>query len=161
MSMIRDYFDYLVFDNKVFVADSTKGLSISVFDETGNLLYEIRHPAEKIRVTREDRESIIKSLTEEFLKANRPVFPDYFPSFVALKIDEGKIYVVTPARKDNLNEVIIMDLKGQILERSFCFLKKIDYFVPHSWAQIFDVEQGRFVWVEYNEAAAQYELHIY
>jgi len=159
--MIREYFDYLVFDNKVFVADSTKGLSISVFDEKGNLLYEIRHPVEKLKVSREDRGSIIKNMSEEFLKNFRPVFPDYFSSFVAFKIDGGKIYVVTPARKNNFNEVIVMDMKGKIIERSFCFPKKVDYFVPNSWAQTFDVEQGRFVWVEYNEATEQHELHIY
>jgi hypothetical protein len=159
--MVREYFDYLVYDNKIFVADSTKGLSISVFDETGNLLYEIRHPVDRIKVTKEYQEKIINNLTGIFRQNNQPIFPDYFPAFVAMKIDGGKIYVVTSARKGNFNEVIVMDLSGKILERSFRFPKEIGYFVPNSFAQSFDVEQGKFVWVEYNEPAAQYELHIY
>jgi len=158
--MVRDYFDYQVYDSKFFVADSTKGLSISIFDEKGNLLYEIKHPVDRIKVTKEFQKQAIKSLTEDFLKKYQPIFPDYFPAFVAMKIDGGKIYVVTPVRKGNLNEVIIMDLKGKILERRFNFAKKIDYFVPYSFAQSFDVEQGKFVWVEYNESIGQYELHI-
>jgi hypothetical protein len=158
--MVREYFDYLVYDHKIFVADSTKGLSISVFDETGNLLYEIRHPVDRIKVTKEFKKQTINSLTEIFLQNNQPVFPDYFPAFVALKIDGGKIYVVTPARKGNFHEVIIMDLNNKILERSFRFPKEINYFVPNSFAQTFDVEQGKFVWVEYNESTGRFELHI-
>jgi len=159
--MVREYFDYLVYDHKIFVADSSKGLCISVFDETGNLLYEIRHPVDRIKVTPEYREQIIKTSTHISLQKHQPIFPDYFPAFVAMKIDRGKIYVVTPARKGNLNEVIIMDLKGKILEKRFSFPLKIDYFVPYSFAQSFDVEQGKFVWVEYNESAGQYEFCIY
>jgi len=159
--MVREYFDYLVYDHKIFVADSSKGLSISVFDETGNLLYEIRHLVDKIKVSQEYREKIIKTSLHISMQKNQPIFPDYFPAFVAMKIDGGKIYVVTPARKGNLNEVISMGLKGKILEKRFSFPKKIDYFVPYSFAQSFDVEQGKFVWVEYNESAGQYELYIY
>lgn len=159
--MVRDYFDYLVYDNKIFVADSTKGLSISIFDENGDLLYEIRHTVDRIKITKEYREQAIKSFSKEFLENNRPIFPEYFPAFAAFKIDGGKIYVVTPARKGDYNEVIVMDLQGKILEKSFSFPKRIDYFVPHTFAQTFDVEQGKFIWVEYNEPASQYELHIH
>ncbi|MDH7512107.1 MAG: hypothetical protein QHH14_04055 [Clostridiales bacterium] len=159
--MVREYFSYLMYDNKIFVADSSKGLSISIFDETGNLLYEIRHPIEKIKVTKEYRDYVIRNLSERFLENYRPIFPDYFPSFAAFKINSGKIYVVTPARKGALNEVIIMDLRGKIIDRRFQFPKEIYYSVPHHFAQTFDVEQDRFVWVEYNEATSQYELHIH
>ncbi|MGQ9801990.1 MAG: 6-bladed beta-propeller [Candidatus Saccharicenans sp.] len=159
--MVREYFDYLVYDHKIFMADSTKGLSISVFDETGNLLYEIRHPVDRIKVSKEYQEQTIMSLTEAFLQNNQPIFPDYFPAFVAMKIDGGKIFLITPARKDNFNEVIVMDLNGKTLERSFRFPIKIDYFAPYNFARRFDVEQGKFIWVEYNEPAGQYELQIY
>jgi len=159
--MIREYFDYLVYNHKIFVADSSKGLSISVFDETGNLLYEIRHPVDRIKVTKEYREQTIQTSPHISLQNNQPIFPDYFPAFVAMKIDGGKIYVVTSARKGHFNEVIVMDLSGKILGRSFRFPKGINYFVPNSFAQSFDVEQGKFVWVEYNDPAGQYELHIY
>ncbi len=157
--MIREYFDYIVYDHKIFVADSNQGLAIKVFDETGNLLYEIRHPIEKIRVPKDYRDRVLRSL--KFLENNQPIFPPYFPSFVAFKIDDGKIYVITPAQKNQLNEVITMDLKGQILDRSFCFPMEISYSIPSYCARTFDVEKDCFVWVEYNEPAERYELHIY
>jgi len=80
---------------------------------------------------------------------------------VAFKIDDGKIYVITSAPKNQLNEVITMDLKGQILDRSFRFQKETDYEVPNRFVRTFDVEKDCFVWVEYNEPAERYELHIY
>jgi len=159
--MVREYFDYIVYDHKIFVADSSQGLSIKVFDETGNLLYEIRHPIEKTRVPKDYRDRVLRSLPKKFLENNQPIFPPYFPSFVAFKIDDGKIYAITPAQKNQLNEVITMDLKGQILDRSFRFQKEIDYEVPIRFARTFDVEKDCFVWVEYNEPAERYELHIY
>ena len=159
--MIREYFDYIVYDHKIFVADSSQGLAIKVFDETGNLLYEIRHPIEKIRVPKDYRDRVLRSLSKKFLENNQPIFPPYFPSFVAFKIDDGKIYVITPAQKNQLNEVITMDLKGQILDKSFRFQKEIDYEVPIRFVRTFDVEKDCFVWVEYNEPAERYELHIY
>ena len=48
--MVREYVDCVVHNGKIFVADSRKGLSISVFDEGGNLLYEIGHKVDRIKV---------------------------------------------------------------------------------------------------------------
>jgi hypothetical protein len=158
--MVRDYFDYAVHEDKIFVADSRKGLSISVFDETGTLLYEIRHALERVRVSKEYRDFATKSRPDRYWATHKPLFPEYFPAFAAFKIDGGRIYAVTAARKDGRHEVIIMDLKGKILDRSFRFPIPIDFWMPHSFARMFDVEAGRFVWVEYNDAKEQYELHI-
>jgi len=158
--MVRDYFDYVVHDNKIFVADSRKGLSISVFDETGTLLYEIRHPLERVKMSKEYRDFATKSWPEKYWTTHKPVFPEVFPAFAAFKIDANRIYAVTAAKKDGRYEVIVMDLEGKILERGFRFPIPVDFWMPHSFARSFDVEAGRFVWVEYNDAKDQYELHI-
>lgn len=153
--MIRGYFDYAAYDNRIFVADSTKGLFISVFDEQGDRLYEINHPVDKQKVTQEYREWALKER-----RVKKPVWPEYFPAFTALKIDAGRLYAVTPARRDGRNEVIIMDLNGKILDCGFRLSLQSDLFMPHMSARKFDVEAGRFVWVEYNDSSDQYELHI-
>jgi hypothetical protein len=158
--MVRDYFDYVLHDNKIFVADSRKGLSISVFDETGTLLYEIRHSLERVKMSKEYRDFATKSRPEKYWAAHKAVFPDVFPALAAFKIDNGRIYAVTAARKDGRHEVIIMDLKGKILERGFRFPFQIDFWAPHIFARTFDVEADRFVWVEYNDSKDLYELHI-
>jgi 6-bladed beta-propeller len=158
--MIRDYFDYAVHDDKIFVADSSKGFFISVFDETGTLLYEIRQALEKLKVTRDYRDFAKKSQPERYWATHKPIFPDYFPAIAAFKIDGGRIYAITPAKRDGRYEVIVMDLKGNILERGFRFPIQIDLWVPYRFARTFDVEAARFVWVEYNDSKEQYELHI-
>jgi hypothetical protein len=158
--MVRDYFDYIVHENKIFVADSSKGLSISVFDETGTLLYEIRHALERVKVSKEYRDFVIKRRPDRYWASHKPIFPEYFPPFAAFKIDGGRIYAVTAARKNGRHEVIIMDLKGKIIERTFRFPIQIDFWLPNAFARTFDVEAGRFVWVEYNDATERYELHI-
>ena len=158
--MVRDYFDYAVHDGRIYVADSKPGLSISVFDETGAFLYEIRHTLERVKVSKEYRDFAMKSRRGRYWAARKPVFPEYFPAFAAFKIDDDRIYAVTAARKDGRHEVIVMDHKGKILERGFRLPIQIDFWVPHTFARTFDVEAGRFVWVEYNESKEQYELHI-
>jgi hypothetical protein len=153
--MIRGYFDYAVHDNKIFIADSSRGFFISVWDEGGDLLYEISHPLEKQKVSGEYRE-----WAEGERPGVKPVWPDFFPAFTAMKIDGGRIYVVTSARKDGRSEVVVTDLQGKILERSFRLPLQSDLFMPHMSARKFDVEAGRFVWAEYNDSTDQYELHI-
>ncbi|MDH4197494.1 MAG: 6-bladed beta-propeller [Candidatus Aminicenantes bacterium] len=158
--MIRDYFDYAVHDTKIFVADSRKGLFISVFDETGTLLYEIRHTLDKVKVSKDYRDFAKKSRPDRYWATHKPIFPDYFPAIAAFKIDGGRIYAITPTKRDLRYEVIVMDLKGNILERSFRFPIQVDLWVPLVFARSFDIEAGRFVWVEYNDSKEQYELHI-
>jgi len=155
MLMIRGYFDYAVSDAKIFVADSSKGLFISVFDEGGGHLYDINHASEKQKVTEDYRQWALKTRP-----TGKPVWPDDFPAFTALKIDAARLYAVTPARRDGRSEVIAMDLQGRILDRGFRLAYQSDLFMPHMSARKFDVEAGRFVWVEYNDATDQYELHI-
>jgi len=158
--MVRDYFDYIIHDDKIFVADSQKGLSISVFDEAGTLLYEIRHPLEQVKMSKEYREFATKSRPEKYWATHKPVFPAVFPALAAFKIDDGRIYAVTAAMKNGRHEVIIMDLKGKILKRGFRFPFQIDFWAPHIFSRTFDVEDDRFVWVKYNDSKNLYELHI-
>jgi hypothetical protein len=153
--MIRNYFDYEACDKKLFVSDSSKGLFISVFDESGEHLYDINHPMEKQKVTKDYRDWAAAERPNA-----KPVWPDYFPAFAALKIDGGRLYAVTAARKGGRSEVIAMGLQGKILDRGFRLAYQSDLFMPHMSARKFDVEAGRFVWVEYNDATDQFELHI-
>lgn len=47
LSLIENYEDATVQGDRIYVADSRKGLSISVFDKDGNSLYEIHHDIDK------------------------------------------------------------------------------------------------------------------
>ncbi len=163
--LVRDYAGCAVLGDKIFVADSRKGVFISVFDEKGSLLREIRHPAEKVKVPKSYFEAALKERQKskywEIFKASfNFIEPDYFPAMVGFKIDGGRIYIVTPAEKGGLYEVIVMDLEGRIQERSFRFPLKPNFSVLESFALTYDVENDTFVWFEYNDANETYELHI-
>jgi hypothetical protein len=159
--MVREYVDYAVHDGKIFVADSRKGLSISVFDEGGNLLYDIRHDVDRVKVTRKFQASVLKEREKsKHRDYDNPVFPEFFPAFVGFKIDDDRIYIITPAQKDGLYEVIEMDLLGKFLERDFRFPVRPLFGVLEAFVLQYDIEGGKFLWVEYNEAKEIYELHV-
>ena len=163
--LVRDYAGCAVLADKIFVADSRKGVFISVFDEKGSLLREIRHPSEKVKVPKSYFEAALKERQKskywEISKASfNFVESDYFPAIIGFKIDGGRIYVITPAEKGGLYEVIVMDLEGRIQERSFRFPLKPNFAVLESFALTYDVENDAFVWFEYNDAKETYELHI-
>jgi len=163
--IFRDYADYAVYGNKIFVADSRKGLFIAIFDENGDLLSEIRHSVEKVKVPKSYLEAVIKERKaskywDSIYSHQNPVVPDFFPDFVGFKIDGGRIYVITPAQKSGLYEVIVMDFKGQILEKSFRFPIKPNFEVPESFSLSYDVEGNKFVWFAYNDAKETFELHV-
>jgi len=157
--MIQDYVDYAVYEDKIFVADSRKGLYIAVFNENGDLLYEIRQEIKRTKVPKDYKEAALKG--SKYWQSYNALVPEFFPVFFGFKIDGGRIYAITPDQKDGQYEVIVMDLKGKILERSHRFPLQPNYFAPEAFSLDYDVEQNQFVWFAYNEAKEYYELHIY
>ncbi len=86
MRMIVDYIDYLVSEDKIYVADSRNGLLISVFDENGNLLHEIRLPTDKVKVPKSYIDDVIKEQkASKYWKTifayQNPIFPEAFSRF--------------------------------------------------------------------------------
>jgi hypothetical protein len=113
-----------------------------------------------VSVSKEYRDISAKRFSDRYWESHKPVYTKYFPAIAAFKIDGEKIYAVTSAREDGRNEVVVMDLRGKILERSFRFPISFDFWLPYQTARRFDVEAGQFVWVEYNDSKERYELHI-
>jgi hypothetical protein len=165
VSLVLDYVDYTVSENRIYVADSRKGVSISVFDENGDLLYEIHHPFERIKVPKGYLNAELGGLRSlrnwDLISAHQNfVVPEYFPAFVGFKIDGGRIYMLTPAHQRGLYEIIVLDLQGRILDKEFCFPIKPNLRAPQIFGLAYDVENGHFIWYAYNETKEIYELHI-
>lgn len=163
--MINEYQDCLVSEEKIYVADSRKGLSISVFDENGNVICEILHPVDKMKVPKSFVEEVIREQKaskywDSVYSHQNPIVPEYFPAFVGFKIDGQRIYALTAAQKDGLYEVIVMDLEGRVLEKSFRFPIKPNLSTPQIFGQSYDLEGDKFFWIAYNDAKEIYELHI-
>lgn len=122
---------FKVYDNKIFKANTQKGFYFDVFDHQGNLLYTIdkNDQVKKIKV-----DDDFKKKAVEYMKLNNRayfetqgkfLFLEYFPAFRGFRINDKKIYVFTYEQKDGMHELIILDLKGKILDRVFLPVKTV------------------------------------
>jgi hypothetical protein len=163
--LIRDYGDYTVYGDRIYVADSRRGFSISIFDENGILLREIKHPVDKVKVPKSFVDEVVKEWkASKDWQTNyshiNPVVPEYFPALIDFKIDRGRICALTAAKKDDLYEIIVMDLEGKILGREFRFPLQPNFELPFFNGFKYDIEGDKLVWFHYNDAEETYELHI-
>ena len=163
--LIRDYGDYTVYDDRIYVADSRRGFSISVFDENGILLREIKHPVDKVKVPKSFVNEVVKEWKaskdwQTYYSRINPVVPEYFPAIIDFKIDRGLIYALTAAKKNDLYEIIVLDLEGKILGREFRFPLQPNFETPFFNGFKYDIEGDELVWFEYNDIKEVYELHI-
>lgn len=121
---IPECIDFAVAENKIFVADTRRGFHIAVFDSLGVPLYEINQDYVALPVPPEYDLALKKKLNETQGWLNQVAeikFRDSFPAFYSFKIADGKIYISTYAEKDGLYELVVMNLKGDVLKRSFSF----------------------------------------
>ncbi|MDD8025008.1 MAG: 6-bladed beta-propeller [Acidobacteriota bacterium] len=165
--LIKDYTDTTVYGDRVYVVDSRRGFSISVFDENGILLREIKHAVDKVKVPKSFIDDVVREWKASKYWKNiyshvNPIVPEYFPDIINLKVDGGRIYALTSAKKNGLYEVIIMNLEGKILEKSFRLPLVLQDEFRSLWIlrKRYDIEGDRFFWFAYNDDKDTYELHI-
>ena len=164
--LIRDYGDYTVYGDRIYVADSRRGFSISIFDENGLLLREINLPVDKVKVPKGFVDAVVKEWKasknwQAYYSYINPVVPEYFPAFIDFKIDRDRLCFLTAAKKNDLYEIIIMDLEGKILERKFRFPLKPNFENPFYNRNKYDIEGDQLIWYAYNDDTESYELHIH
>jgi hypothetical protein len=163
--LIRDYGDYAVYQDRIYVADSRRGFSISVFDENGILIREIKHPVDKVEVPKSFVGEVVKGwkAAEDWpteYSHLHPVVPEYFPAIIDFKVDRGRIHALTPAKKNDLYAIVVMDLEGKILSREFRFPLRPNFEEPFFNGFKYDIEGDKLVWFAYNDGKDTYELHV-
>lgn len=163
--IIRDYGDYTVYEDRIYVVDSSRGFSISVFDENGILLREIKHTFDKVKVPKSFVDEVVKEWKasedwKTYYSHFNPVVPKYFPALIDFKIDRGRIYALTPSKKNDFYEIIVMDLEGKILGREFRFPLQPNFEMPFFNRLKYDIEGDKLVWFDYNDDKETYELYI-
>jgi hypothetical protein len=164
--LIRDYGDYTVYENRIYVADSRRGFSISIFDENGLLLREINLPVDKVKVPKGFVDAVVKEWKasknwQAYYSYINPVVPEYFPAFIDFKIDRDRLCFLTAAKKNDLYEIIMLDLEAKFLERSFWFPLKPNFENPFYNRNKYDIEGDQLIWYAYNDDTESYELHIH
>jgi hypothetical protein len=103
-----------VSNDKIFVSSNMKeDLEIEVYNFQGDLLRKVIKETEKLRVSNEYKERIIKRWKsspawEEWDLKNKHYFPDFFPPFKEFWVDdEARILVETYAEGEEPDEVLL------------------------------------------------------
>ena len=168
LEAIPDCIDLAVAENIFFVADTRKGFFISVFDSQGNMLYEINRDFKKIRVSKKFRDAHMNELREhpnwESLNSRyNYVFKDNFPAFFSFKVADQKIFFITYDKKDNRNEIVVLDLEGKLIGRIFSFPLEPYQRLNETFllfSNEFDIHSNKIYHLEYNYDLESIELHI-
>jgi len=164
---IPDCIDFAVADNKIFLADTRKGFHISVFNAHGNLIYEIHKDFEKLRVPRDFQELYLKRIHEKarwLPKVANFKFREFYPAFMGFRIANNKIYIFTYAEKDGFHELIIMNLKGDILKKAFTFPLGPSYDTVYGNFSMlkgqFDILADKIYYLTHNEVTGSLDVRI-
>jgi hypothetical protein len=166
--VIPEYVDYAIVDDKIFLADNRRGFHISVLDDAGNLLYEIERDYKELKVPEEYKEAYMKRQQEhpDWESLQRQFnfkFKENFPAFFSFKLADDRIYVTTYDKRDEKYEVVVMDLDGKVLKRSYSFplppYKDPSYRFT-LFSNEFAIYQDNIYNLAYNYDTDIYELHI-
>ncbi|MGB8959349.1 MAG: M56 family metallopeptidase [Candidatus Aminicenantales bacterium] len=164
---IPDCIDIAVDGDRIFLADTRNGFEIFVFDETGKPVNVIRKAHAPIRVPDDFQEtfmSFIRSRSAWLLDVADFRFRKEYPAFMSFKVADGKIYVATYARKDGMNELIVMNLAGDILSRSYSFPLSPDFDRDYHNFNVskirYDISGGKLYVLAANEGTGRYEIHV-
>ena len=168
-AVIPNYIDVAVAEDKVFVADTRQGFFIAVFDQNGQLLYEIRKNYHKVKVPDEFKDTFWKELREsenyEDLKRRfNYVIRDDYPAFFSFKLADQKIYATTYEKKNQAYELVSLDLKGNILKRSLDFPldpERKTLTGIASFSNEYVIQGNKIYFLVYNDDSSVFELHVH
>jgi len=175
VDMSPDFTSIAIEDNKIFIEKSVEGFLIDAYDFNGNKLYSIKKDLPQRKVTSDDRENLEAQIRDDpqtktqasrmggwnemkkFIKMN---FPDYFPAIKSIEASGKKIYVRTNNTKDDKDEYIVMDLKGNILRTIFIPGKfETSILALISGGKLSCIENGKLYYLIENEDEEEWELH--
>ena len=91
------------------------------------------------------------------------VFKDNFPAFFSFKVADQKIFFITYDKKDNRNEIVVLDLEGKLIGRFFSFPLEPYQRLNETFllfSNEFDIHSDTIYHLEYNFDRESIELHI-
>ena len=128
MEMIPDVLNFAVWEDKIFVEKSREGFVLEIFNSRGDFLYRIEKKIEKIPVTKIHQDDAIEGFKtdpflkrlgfEEFKRLSMFVWPKTLPPIRDFAVEDGKIYVRTSLSREEKENWMVLDLKGETLFRA-------------------------------------------
>jgi hypothetical protein len=165
--LIPDCVGLAVSGDKIIVGDTRRGFCLGVFDQRGNKLYEIRKEDPKLKISKEFKQATWAEMKETQLWERTRghwnyIMRDYFPAFTAFKVKEDKIFLTSYEQKNGRYKVIVLDLKGQLLDEAFVFPFEpaTRRLMPYGLYDFASTEKGSvFYYLVLDEEKMVYSLH--
>ena len=117
---------FYTYNDKIYLDDSEN--IIFIFNKNGEKLHKIdlHQSYNKLKVTKKNKDDYIQfykthkeaKIHYPFIK-NKIKFPKYFPIIRDFVVADHKIYILTFNNKIEMSEFLILDLKGNLLEKKF------------------------------------------
>jgi hypothetical protein len=156
--LTRDCMKLDVYKEQLFIGTTTKGFYFIVFDSKGNRLREISVPYKKRKVTSKDKKKIIDGMRlgmgedafNNWNIRNEPSYKEYFPAYSDFIVTDDKIYVFSFKIIGEPQNIIELDLEGNILNKSK---------VPKE-ALFYCIYKGKYYYMDYNDNTYKWELHV-
>ena len=128
----RDCFEAFINKNNLVVGTTEKGFYFAVFNLNGDKLYDIIRDEKKRKVTEKEKKGIIDNFSlsmgkekwNQYKATKEIIFADYYPAYHGFFVKDDKIYVFLYPQFGVI-EIMILDLKGNLLKRSYLFVLAI------------------------------------
>jgi hypothetical protein len=180
LDMVPDFISFKVYEDKIFIDESSNGFVIEIFDINGNPLRRIEKKYDKIKVTEEDKERLINRLKEEkyskvqsqmvggwenLKKILNMKFANTYPPIQDIDVSANKIFVQTHKRVEEKGQVkeeyVVMDFKGNIL-RKVMIPEIITSVQAREWgAEMNSMYKGKLYYLLENIDEETWELHVH
>jgi len=157
-------FTTLPYQARIYVVVGKAGFVIDVFDLQGKKLYTITKDYTPLKVPGDYKDKVLKwfknnpnfkQFYEFFIQ--RLSFKERFPPIRTMLVESNKIYVVTYQQKNDLSEIIIMDLKGKELKKKYVPIVGIP---GNLWdSPIFTIKNQQYFTLIENDDEEVWELH--
>lgn len=165
-SMLSHTLDAAVADDRIFIADSSKGFFITVFDSQGKSLYTIQKKGAPQRVTdafKREMSQALRSLNQRLWTQvkDRLSFPEFYPALRSFFRADGKIFVTSYLTREKKHQLITLDHMGKIIKDQFIELPSWRIF-PYNVRQrdLFTIHEGKVYELVDNPDREVYELHV-
>jgi len=154
MAAVRDLLDYKIFEDKIFLGNTSKGFYFEILDKDGKQLYQINKEYKKPPFTEKHKKEFLEAMEQNpMFKRNKNRFEfeyrDFFPAYRGFQVKDGKFYVFTNETKDKTTKVVVMDLKGNVLKTVYLPSKVLS-----------SIHNDRFYYMREDEETEEWKLYV-
>lgn len=126
---IPDSIHCRVYGEYIYIEQSTESFKIAVYDKTGTLVSTFNPKVRPIRMKQVDKDQALQTMKEDplinmngwenYKNSTRFHFPAYLPTIRDFVVVDNRVIVQTYQKREETEEYIFLDEKGNIEKRLF------------------------------------------